>query len=220
MGPIRVRVLILLIIELHTCSSSVPRAGQERCGMTCCQNSEHSEINRISTPQPSTSPMWEPHLPVGTFNMQPSLLLVVTAALWTAVSAQISGRSETSAVNETELLGQLPPCGVCKLIACRNFKQLIWLTNWWQLQCLVEEIPKSNCTATDLPCICTNQQLNDMVTLCVAQSCTIRESLSMIDCPFPRPCPCPLPLFKSASEPILTTGSNQECDFDYVRRPY
>ena len=53
------------------------------------------------------------------------------------------------------------------------------LTIHRQLTCLVGEIPKSNCTATDLPCICANQQLNEMIELCVSQSCTIRESLSM-----------------------------------------
>lgn len=39
-------------------------------------------------------------------------LLLLTAAFSTAVSAQVAGQSETSAVNETELLGQLPTCGV------------------------------------------------------------------------------------------------------------
>ncbi|EED17823.1 integral membrane protein, putative [Talaromyces stipitatus ATCC 10500] len=59
--------------------------------------------------------------------------------------------------SETALLGELPPCG---------------------LACLEQEIPKSNCTATDLPCICTNKELNGLIALCVSQSCTIRESLT------------------------------------------
>lgn len=148
--------------------------------------------------------MWEHLSPVGTVKMR--LLLLLTAAISTAVSAQIAGRSETSAVNETELLGQLPTCGVWTFWNI-NLPPNINLT-WWQLQCLFEEIPKSNCTATDLPCICTNQQLNEMITVCVAQSCTIRESLSMIARPFPR------------SQKILTTGSNQECDFHSLWRSH
>lgn len=38
-------------------------------------------------------------------------------------------------------------------------------------------IEKSNCTLTDLPCLCTNEDLNLQIAGCVMQGCTTYEGL-------------------------------------------
>ncbi|CZR68781.1 related to integral membrane protein PTH11 [Phialocephala subalpina] len=46
------------------------------------------------------------------------------------------------------------------------------------LLCIEEMTLKSTCDLTNTTCICTNAQLNQAITECVATNCTIRESLS------------------------------------------
>ncbi|KAK1995419.1 hypothetical protein LX36DRAFT_582446 [Colletotrichum falcatum] len=43
--------------------------------------------------------------------------------------------------------------------------------------CIAAEVPKSGCNATDFACICTNQPLNTAIGACLAQNCTVVESL-------------------------------------------
>ncbi|CCF37002.1 integral membrane protein [Colletotrichum higginsianum] len=43
--------------------------------------------------------------------------------------------------------------------------------------CIAAELPKSACNATDFQCICTNQQLNAAIGICLSQNCTVVESL-------------------------------------------
>ncbi|KAG9562314.1 CFEM domain-containing protein, partial [Aureobasidium melanogenum] len=45
------------------------------------------------------------------------------------------------------------------------------------LGCLAKLIPQSNCSLTDVNCLCTNVPLNANLTLCVVDSCTTYESL-------------------------------------------
>lgn len=45
-------------------------------------------------------------------------------------------------------------------------------------KCLVETIPQSNCSLTDTACICSNKELQDNVSSCVLQNCSVRESLT------------------------------------------
>ncbi|KAL4959826.1 CFEM domain-containing protein [Aspergillus stella-maris] len=46
------------------------------------------------------------------------------------------------------------------------------------VSCLIQAIPSSICSLTDIACICTNQQLNAQVQACGLQSCSIKENLS------------------------------------------
>ncbi|KZL82463.1 cfem domain-containing protein [Colletotrichum incanum] len=43
--------------------------------------------------------------------------------------------------------------------------------------CIATEVARSTCNATDFACICTNQQLNPAIGACLAQNCTVVESL-------------------------------------------
>ncbi len=54
------------------------------------------------------------------------------------------------------------------------------------LQCLAKLVPQSVCSLTDINCLCTNEPLNNNVTICVSQQCTIMEGLreSALPCPF------------------------------------
>ncbi|KAK2023694.1 hypothetical protein LX32DRAFT_132227 [Colletotrichum zoysiae] len=47
------------------------------------------------------------------------------------------------------------------------------------MNCIAAEVPKSACNATntDFACICTNQPLNAAIGACLAQNCTVVESL-------------------------------------------
>ncbi|GAD97455.1 predicted protein [Paecilomyces variotii No. 5] len=76
--------------------------------------------------------------------------------LWTVAAAAALFTTAVQA-DMSQLAAVLPKCG---------------------LQCMMTEIPKSSCAPTDNVCICTNPQLNEMITACVMQSCTIRESLT------------------------------------------
>ncbi|KIW23700.1 uncharacterized protein PV07_11879 [Cladophialophora immunda] len=46
------------------------------------------------------------------------------------------------------------------------------------LDCTLAGIAQSDCSATDQACICTNQQLAETITICVAMNCTIKEQLT------------------------------------------
>ncbi|TQN65976.1 hypothetical protein CSHISOI_09447, partial [Colletotrichum shisoi] len=46
--------------------------------------------------------------------------------------------------------------------------------------CVAAELPKSACNAADLQCICTNQQLNAAIGVCLSQNCTVVESLRKV----------------------------------------
>ncbi|OAP59241.1 hypothetical protein AYL99_06539 [Fonsecaea erecta] len=46
------------------------------------------------------------------------------------------------------------------------------------LDCTIAGIAQSPCSATDQACICTNQQLAETITICVAMNCTIKEQLT------------------------------------------
>ncbi|KAF7902471.1 hypothetical protein EAF00_002374 [Botryotinia globosa] len=43
------------------------------------------------------------------------------------------------------------------------------------LKCMAQAIPTSGCDATDIICLCTNTELQESITLCAMQSCTIFE---------------------------------------------
>ncbi|KAM0158156.1 hypothetical protein ACHAQE_001947 [Botrytis cinerea] len=43
------------------------------------------------------------------------------------------------------------------------------------LKCMAQAIPASTCEATDIICLCTNDELQASITLCAMQSCTIFE---------------------------------------------
>ncbi|KAL2820970.1 hypothetical protein BDW59DRAFT_150387 [Aspergillus cavernicola] len=45
------------------------------------------------------------------------------------------------------------------------------------LQCLTDLLPQSPCAATNQTCICTNDELNENLTLCVGASCSVKEGL-------------------------------------------
>ena len=51
--------------------------------------------------------------------------------------------------------------------------------NQEQLRCMQTSFTKATCDPTDQACICTSEQFDEEVTLCVTSSCTVRESLSM-----------------------------------------
>lgn len=52
------------------------------------------------------------------------------------------------------------------------------LTAISQLACLQTAVAESPCSPTDLACSCTNMTLQAQVQLCVAGSCSLRDSLS------------------------------------------
>jgi len=52
------------------------------------------------------------------------------------------------------------------------------LTRVSQLACLETAVAASPCSPTDIACSCSNMTLQAQVQLCVAGSCTLRESLS------------------------------------------
>ncbi|KAF4120603.1 hypothetical protein GMORB2_2606 [Geosmithia morbida] len=45
------------------------------------------------------------------------------------------------------------------------------------LACMAKLIPESNCTATDIECLCTNEELTAQTTVCVLGGCTLYEGL-------------------------------------------
>ncbi|RDW67417.1 CFEM domain-containing protein [Aspergillus mulundensis] len=45
------------------------------------------------------------------------------------------------------------------------------------VSCLVQAIPSSNCSLTDIACICLDQQLSAQVQVCGLQSCSIKDNL-------------------------------------------
>ncbi|KAF7888507.1 uncharacterized protein EAF02_003048 [Botrytis sinoallii] len=46
------------------------------------------------------------------------------------------------------------------------------------LKCMAKAIPTSGCDATDVVCLCTNAELQESITLCAMQSCTVFELLT------------------------------------------
>ncbi|ESZ98764.1 hypothetical protein SBOR_0870 [Sclerotinia borealis F-4128] len=46
------------------------------------------------------------------------------------------------------------------------------------LKCMLEVIPASTCSATDIICLCTNAELQASITLCAMKSCTVFELLT------------------------------------------
>ncbi|KAH7157929.1 hypothetical protein B0J13DRAFT_650714 [Dactylonectria estremocensis] len=58
-----------------------------------------------------------------------------------------------------DLAAQLPDCG---------------------LKCVQESIPQSPCELTNSTCLCTDQTFAGLTQLCVAKSCTVKESLTML----------------------------------------
>ncbi|TEY78688.1 hypothetical protein BOTCAL_0046g00090 [Botryotinia calthae] len=46
------------------------------------------------------------------------------------------------------------------------------------LKCMAKAIPASTCEATDIICLCTNDELQASITLCAMQSCTVFELLT------------------------------------------
>lgn len=49
-----------------------------------------------------------------------------------------------------------------------------------QLQCLTKLVPQSTCALSNQTCLCTNADLNKELSVCVAASCTVKESLSTL----------------------------------------
>ncbi|KPM39203.1 hypothetical protein AK830_g7336 [Neonectria ditissima] len=64
-----------------------------------------------------------------------------------------------NAAGFADLASQLPACG---------------------LKCVQEAIPQSPCTLTNSTCLCTDQTFAGITQLCVAKSCTVKESLTML----------------------------------------
>ncbi|KAM5341514.1 hypothetical protein ACJ41O_014545 [Fusarium nematophilum] len=58
-----------------------------------------------------------------------------------------------------DLAAQLPECG---------------------LQCIQESIPSSPCTLSNSTCLCTDQTFAGLTQACVAKSCTVKESLTLM----------------------------------------
>ncbi|KAL1987280.1 hypothetical protein VTN96DRAFT_4308 [Rasamsonia emersonii] len=83
---------------------------------------------------------------------------VGTAGGAAAAGAAGSSAEAAAAAAEMEALAKvMPPCG---------------------LKCLAESIPKSSCAPTNQTCICTDPELTAAITLCVQETCTIKESLT------------------------------------------
>lgn len=72
----------------------------------------------------------------------------------------------------------LPPCAV-RDGPNHLFFQDGASANQEQLQCTQTSFTKATCVPTDQACICTSEQFDEEVTLCVTSSCTVREFLSM-----------------------------------------
>jgi hypothetical protein len=50
-----------------------------------------------------------------------------------------------------------------------------------QISCLGPIIEASPCTLTNMTCVCTDETLQNDMTICVTKSCTVKEALGM--CP-------------------------------------
>ncbi|KAJ5619103.1 hypothetical protein N7510_003087 [Penicillium lagena] len=70
-------------------------------------------------------------------------------------SAAAAGASGASALQTAE--AAYPPCA---------------------LECLARLIPQSACGATDVACLCTNVPLNNNITVCVSQGCSLVDELA------------------------------------------
>ncbi|KAF4982842.1 hypothetical protein FZEAL_1634 [Fusarium zealandicum] len=75
-------------------------------------------------------------------------LLAVFMPFWVAAAADISTK---------ELLAELPQCA---------------------RSCLGDAVTNSDCDADDTTCICTSKEILSVASVCVAGSCTVRESLT------------------------------------------
>lgn len=68
-----------------------------------------------------------------------------------------------------------------------------------QTTCLAAAISNSICLPTDERCICTDEQLNEAVAICVAATCTTREALSTHE-----------PNSQTTPGPMLTLNNSDE----------
>lgn len=100
------------------------------------------------------------------------LLCCLAAAQDAATTSQEA--SAAAAAAAAQLLLSMPKCGVCAIASCQETK----LTRISQLACLETAVAASPCSPTDIACSCSNMTLQAQVQLCVAGSCTLRESLS------------------------------------------
>ncbi|KAK2003009.1 CFEM domain-containing protein [Colletotrichum falcatum] len=68
------------------------------------------------------------------------------------------------------------------------------------LLCLAELIPKSACSQTDVPCLCTNVPLNQQLTGCIMKSCTTYEGLMSKNASMTM---CGAPVRDESTKPLL-----------------
>lgn len=47
----------------------------------------------------------------------------------------------------------------------------------YKLQCILAEVPKSTCALTDFNCVCTNEELNNEILVCLSSGCKVVEQL-------------------------------------------
>ncbi|KAF6809567.1 CFEM domain-containing protein [Colletotrichum sojae] len=71
-----------------------------------------------------------------------------------------AGAADPAAAAMQQLAASLSPCAI---------------------NCTTTELAKSTCQPTDFACICANQQLNAGIAACLAQKCTIIESLQALN---------------------------------------
>lgn len=100
-------------------------------------------------------------------------LLTTLAALLVSLPA-VQGATESPNAALVALKKVMPACSVSRKLLASDCS----LTENYQLECMVEYIPKSTCSFTDTKCICTNAALNEEIGLCVAGGCTIPDALS------------------------------------------
>ncbi|KAH8884971.1 putative PTH11-type G-protein coupled receptor protein [Thozetella sp. PMI_491] len=84
--------------------------------------------------------------------------MAMRALLWLLVSGLLASlpAAQAASPDAVSLLSQLPQCA---------------------LSCLVTSIGSSKCQPTDFDCVCQNTPLQDEITACVLQNCTLKQGL-------------------------------------------
>lgn len=81
----------------------------------------------------------------------------------------------------------IPKCGVSEVTSYSNWVQLAPLSREAdvarQLGCLVEDLGRSLCAATNQTCLCDDPIYNQAVTSCVLANCTVVEQLCKFNSP-------------------------------------
>ena len=82
------------------------------------------------------------------------------------------------------LLGLTALVGLLPLAAAQSsdLEALAAVYPTCSLDCMIKYIPQSACITADglnQTCVCTDEALNEEIKICAAQSCTVKEMLSM-----------------------------------------